>query len=551
MLCLAWLFAWAVPTRVLAQEKSSTALGVPAQTTAQSRSPTGEVLNSPRAALRRFLELADGGDFVGAARALMPDVSDTVRAAEATRRVYEVIRRRVVIDFDSVSPLPDGNVNDAEPPLQDRVGVMYGRGGVQSRPLVLHRVTQAAAERWVLAPESVAALETAYAVLPRSWVEGRLPRPLLGAGPLGIPRWKWIWAVVAIPVVWLLTLVLALVLRRTAGAVARRTTTTWDDEIVVRLRAPVRLFLASILALPVVVLLELDANTTATAWRLLRGLTIVSVFWMLLRMIGVAQVHLARKVWASDRANAQTIVPLIGRTLRVGLGIVALLVAFSQFGYPVGTLLAGLGLGGIVVALAAQKTVENLFGSVTLAADRVFRVGDWVKFEGAEGAVERIGLRSTHVRTLDRTMVKVPNGRLADLRIESFGERDRIRFFTTLRLVYGTTAAQLRAIIRDTEALLTSHARVWPEGIAVRLVGLGEYSLDVTVNAWFATTDWAEFEVIRQNMLLAIMEVVERANTRLAMPMQVLRIEENGRGSVSAAAAPVTGPPVHPGIADR
>jgi len=488
----------------------------------------------------------------------MPDVRDTVRAADMSRRIYEVIRRRVVIDLDSVSPLPEGDVTDAEPVLQDRVGVMYGRGGVQSRPIVLRRITRDGEQRWVLATESIAALEAAYATQPRSWTENRLPRPLLEPGPLGVPRWKWIGMVVAIPLVWLLTLALGAALRKIALAVARRTETTWDDELVLRLRGPVRLFLASILMLPAVLALELDANTTATAWRILRGLTIVSVFWMLLRMIGVAQDHLARKAWASDRANAQTIVPLIGRTLRVGLALVALLVAISQFGYPVGTLLAGLGISGIVVALAAQKTVENLFGSVTLAADRVFRVGDWVKFEGAEGAVERIGLRSTHVRTLDRTVVKVPNGRLADLRIESFGERDRIRFFTTIRLVYSTTAAQLRSVIRDTEALLTTHPRVWRDGIAVRLVGLGEYSLDVNVNAWFATTDWPEFEVIRQNVLLGIIDIVERANTRLAMPMQVLRIEENGNGHVSSAGARRTaadatapGPPAEPGVADR
>jgi MscS family membrane protein len=140
-------------------------------------------------------------------------------------------------------------------------------------------------------------------------------------------------------------------------------------------------------------------------------------------------------VGAFDRTNAQTIVPLIGRSLRVALGLAALLVPLSQLGYPVGTLLAGLGIGGIIVALAAQKTVENLFGSVSLAADRVMRVGDWVKFDDVQGTVERIGLRSTHIRTLDRTVVKVPNGRLAELRIESFGERDRIRFFTTIRLV--------------------------------------------------------------------------------------------------------------------
>ena len=557
--CVAWLIAWAIPARMSAQDKSTSVHTAPAtQAAAQTSLPAGEALDSPRATLRRFLALAGDGDFVGAARVLLPDSRDTVRAADASRRIYEVIRRRVVIDLDSVSPLPEGDVSDVEPALQDRVGVMYGRGGVQSRPIALRRITSGREQRWVLTTESVAALETAYASLPRSWAENRLPQPLLEPGPLGVPRWKWIGAVLAMPLVWLLTLVVAAGLRRVAQAVAGRTTTSWDDELVVRLRGPVRLFLVSILTLPAVLALELDASTTVTAWRILRGLTIASVFWMLLRMIGVAQGHLARKVWASDHANAQTIVPLIGRTLRVGLGLVALLVAISQFGYPVGTLLAGLGIGGIVVALAAQKTVENLFGSVTLAADRVFRVGDWVKFEGAEGSVERIGLRSTHVRTLDRTLVKVPNGRLADLRVESFGERDRIRFFTTIRLVYGTTAAQVRAVIRDTETLLTTHPRAWREGIAVRLVGLGEYSLDVNVNAWFATTNWAEFELIRQEVLLAIVDVVELARTRLAVPMQVLRIEENGNGRVSTSAgrgaapdAAATGSPGQTGVADR
>lgn len=478
--------------------------------------------------MRRFLELAERGDYGSASQYLGLDRRNAARGAEIARRLYDVIRRRVIIDLDSISPSSDGDVTDGEPPLQDRVGLMHGANGAETHPIVLRRVTQNGERRWLLESQSVAALDSAYSTLTKSWAEGRLPPPLLEPGPLGLPRWKWAGIVLAVPVVWLLTLALAVGLRRVALAITRRTPAAWDDELVVRLRGPVRLFLASILVVPVLVLLELDANTTAMAWRVLRGITIVAVFWMLLRLIGVTQDHLARKAWASDHTNAQTIVPLIGRSLRVALGLLALLVAFSQLGYPVGTLLAGLGIGGIVVALAAQKTVENLFGSVTLAADRVFRVGDWVRFEDVQGTVERIGLRSTHLRTLDRTLVKVPNGRLADLRIESFGERDRIRFFITLRLVYSTTAAQLRMVLHDTETLFRSHARIWPDGIAVRLVGLGQYSLDVNVNAWFATTDWGEFELIRQDVLLAIMDIVERAGTRLAMPMQVLRIEANG-----------------------
>ena len=209
----------------------------------------------------------------------------------------------------------------------------------------------------------------------------------------------------------------------------------------------------------------------------------------------------------------------------MALGLVALLVVISQFGYPVATVLAGLGLGGLVLALAAQKTVENLFGSVSLAADRVFRVGDWVRVEDVQGRVERIGLRSTHLRTLDRTIVKIPNGKLADARIESFGERDRIRFFMTLELDRATTASQIRAVLKDVEGVLRAHPRVFPEGLSVRFVEVAKQSLNVNVNAWLTTTDAGEFDLMRQELLLGILDAVERSGARLALPMQVMKVE--------------------------
>ena len=125
--------------------------------------------------------------------------------------------------------------------------------------------------------------------------------------------------------------------------------------------------------------------------------------------------------WSNGQTQARTLVPLLGNFLRVTLAILALLVALSQFGYQVTSLLAGLGIGGIAVALAGQKTVEHLFGSVSLAADKAFRVGDFVRVGTLQGTVERIGLRSTSFRTIDRTIVRVPNGRLAEERIETFG----------------------------------------------------------------------------------------------------------------------------------
>jgi MscS family membrane protein len=506
---------------------------VPSDTAAQAAGAEGETPDSPRAAVREFLALARRGDFESASHFLSLDRKNSARGPELAERLYQFIQRRVVIELDSISPLPQGNTADGEPPLQDRVGRMRVGPREVAHPIVLVRTTQRGETRWVIAGSTVAEADTLFATLDSSWTAGRLPPSLREPGPLGVERWKWIGAVLSIPLVWVVTLALGYLLQAAVLAVTRRTRATWDDELVARLHGPVRLFVASVLARVVPVVLELDATVQDQVWRVLQAVTVATVFWMVLRAIGLAQDQLARQTWAADHTTARTIVPLLGRSIRVALGLVALLAIMAQFGYPVGTALAGLGIGGLVVALAAQKTVENLFGSVSLAADRVFRIGDWVKIEDVQGTVERIGLRSTHLRTLDRTLVKIPNGKLADLRIESFGERDRIRFFTTLALDYETTAAQLRSVLHDVEALLRSHPRVWPEGIAVRFAAFGQNSLDVNVNAWFATTDGAEFEAIRQDALLGIMDAIERAGTGLAVPMQIMRVDRDGGGVFS------------------
>jgi MscS family membrane protein len=143
---------------------------------------------------------------------------------------------------------------------------------------------------------------------------------------------------------------------------------------------------------------------------------------------------------------------------------------------------------------------------------------------GVSGTVEAIGLRSTRLRTLDRTVVTIPNGKLADQRIETFAARDRCRLFCTLTLVYATTAAQMRSVLEGVEAVLRRHPRVWPEGISVRFVAMSSSSLDVEVIAWFDTADWNEFQSIRQEVLLALIDVVERAGTAFAFPTQTVQL---------------------------
>jgi MscS family membrane protein len=206
---------------------------------------------------------------------------------------------------------------------------------------------------------------------------------------------------------------------------------------------------------------------------------------------------------------------------------IAVVAMLAQFGYPVASLVAGLGIGGLAVALAAQKTVENLFGAFSIGVDQPFREGDFVKIEDFVGTVEAIGLRSTRVRTLDRTLVSIPNGKLAELRVETFTARDRIRLFCTLGLVYETTSQQMREVLAGLERILRKHPKIWPEAVIVRFKEFGASSLDIDVMAWFQTQDWNEFQLIRQEVLLDFMGVVEAAGSSFAFPTRTLHIAGN------------------------
>lgn len=244
---------------------------------------------------------------------------------------------------------------------------------------------------------------------------------------------------------------------------------------------------------------------------------------MLARCVDVAAHVAASSAWGS-RAAAGSLVKLGARISKVGVVVLAVIALLSAWGYSVASLLAGLGIGGLAVALAAQKTVENLFGAFSIGVDQPFREGDFVKIEDFVGTVEQIGLRSTKIRTLDRTLISLPNGKLADMRLESFSARDRIRLACTLGLVYETTPAQMRSLVGALERVLRAHPKIWADAVVVRFVGFGDFSLNVDVMAWFLTSDWNEFQTIRQELLLQFMEIVEQAGSAFAFPTQTLHV---------------------------
>jgi MscS family membrane protein len=477
--------------------------------------------SSPRAALSRFLDFCRAGDYVEAARYLDLPATDANRGPDLARHLKDVLDRYIRFDVNSISPLPGGDVEDGLPSTVEEIASIPGP---DSQPMPVRLVRRDDGDvHWMFSRATVERIEGWHAQRDGSLVH-RLPARLLQPGPRQLLYWQWLALPFVLLCAWLLGILLGRVTQRLLGRMAARTATRWDDELLSRIGSP--LALAWTLALVYLFIPWLGLHKPAEDFlhRILRGGFFLIFFWTLARSVDVARNVFIEAAWTKDHPAARSLLPLgtrVGKVLVFIFGVVALL---SELGYPVTSLVAGLGIGGLAIALAAQKTVENLFGAFSIGADQPFREGDFVRIEDFVGTVETIGLRSTRVRTLDRTLISIPNGKLAEMRVESFAVRDRIRLACTVGLVYRTSVAQMRQVIDDFERILREHPKIWPDGITVRFVSFGDSSLNIDVMAWFQTADWNEFQLIRQNTLLQFMEIVEKAGSSFAFPTRTVHV---------------------------
>jgi len=199
-----------------------------------------------------------------------------------------------------------------------------------------------------------------------------------------------------------------------------------------------------------------------------------------------------------------------------------LLFTLHHFGVDPTAALAGLGVGGIAVALAAQKTLENVVGGISIILDQVVHVGDTLKLADTVGTIEGVGLRSTRIRTPDRTLVSIPNGQIANMSLETLSARDKFWFHPLVGLRYETTPDQIRAIVTSTRNLLNQHSAIDSTSVRVQLLRLAAFSLDVEIVAYIYARDWNHFLEIQQELLLRIMEIVQEAGAEIAFPSQTM-----------------------------
>lgn len=479
---------------------------------------------TPRAALTRFFELSRRGDYEAAARFLdLPASIDSARAPDLAKRLRLTLDQLKWIDLTKVSAANGGAADDGLASGVEEIARIPIERSLSAPVRMVRRIGQDT--HWLFSRATVARIDDWYASLPNRVLLDSVPEPLLRMGPKSMLVGQWVGLPLFVLVVGAIGVLLGRLARLLSLPLVRRTSFEWDDALLERIAGPLAVALAVACAYALLPMLGLYAPAHKLATRALRALFFANFFWGLARSVDVAERLLERAQWgqgAPSKRTALMFASRFGKTVVAAFAIVAL---FSELGYPVTSLLAGLGVGGIAVALSAQKSLENLLGAFAIAVDQPLREGDFVRVDNMLGTVEKIGMRSTRIRTLERTMVSIPNGKLAEMRIETFGARDRIRLWFTFGLVYSTTERQLRDVITDLDALLCAHPKLWTESRSVRFKELGESALVVEVSCWFVTTDFDEFTQLRQEVLLGLMRVVERHGAEFAFPTRTLQVD--------------------------
>ncbi len=322
---------------------------------------------------------------------------------------------------------------------------------------------------------------------------------------------------------------IALFLFRRILKLTRKTSTDLDDKVIRKSSRPVGNYLLlfgvyiiiHIFRLPVAPVDIQAVLLTAT-----KILVVLNTLWLLLRLTDVLGNYLfSRVVKTSSRLDDQ-LIPVLQKSVKAFLYILGSIYIIQSLGYSISGVVAGLGIGGIAVAMASKDALANFFGSVMIISDRPFKVGDWIKIGDDEGVVEQIGFRSTRIRTFPKTLITVPNSVVANTSINNFTRMPKRRVKISVGVTYETTADQMEALVENIRELLRKNSEVDQDFFLVNFTDFGASSLDILVYYFTRTTEWARHLQIRQDINLAIMRLIAESGLSVAFPTHTVYLHK-------------------------
>jgi MscS family membrane protein len=345
---------------------------------------------------------------------------------------------------------------------------------------------------------------------------------------LGIMIWQWFGLFLGVGLGLLLYFVFARILNPIVGRISssRLYPSLIPKRLIRRLARLISFWIIVRLLRSFIPVLQMPVQINSVAIAFLKLMTILIFTVIGLRVVDVIMAYVGRATQKTESKMDEQLVPLLTRALHAVIFIIAIFSILNLFKVNVTALIAGISIGGLAIALAAQDTIKNLFGSFTIFFDKPFQIGDAVSFAGVDGSVEEVGFRSTRIRTFENSLVSVPNGKIADMVIDNYGLRIYRRYKTMITIAYGTPPHLIEQFVEGLRELVAHHPATRKDGVQIYLNGMSASSLDILFYIFFEVEDWTSELKAKHELLMAILQLADKLGIRFAYPTSTVHIEE-------------------------
>ncbi len=381
--------------------------------------------------------------------------------------------------------------------------------------------------KWVFSEATIEQIPILYRNTFNSLVEALIDKLPIWANNdwFGVAIWQYLAVLFWLAIGMILRKIFEFVLDNYIRRITKKTRFTWDDDLLDGVERPAGFIFLMSFFLISYTNLQLSVTVNVYLSNILEIALMAGFVWLFYNLADVFAKYMTVVTERTENTLDDQLVPLIRKTLRFFIVVMGVILILQNNGYNVASLIAGLGIGGLAVALAAKDTLANFFGSVTIFVDKPFRIGDWIKVGDVEGTVEEVGFRTTRVRTFYNSLISVPNSNIATTDIDNLGMRQYRRFRTMLNLTYSTTPLQMEAFVEGIKAIVKANTNFRQDYFEVHFNNMGAHALDVLVYVFFDVPDWSTELQQRHNFLLEILRLADEVGVEFAFPTQTLHVD--------------------------
>lgn len=486
--------------------------------------------DNPRGCILGFIKAAQDGKYDVAAQYFEPLPRKrgvpAEEEAELVNQLLTILNQKFGGALDFISRDPLGRLDDGLPADQEKVGGVLGVG--EAFPILLvRREDEQGHKIWLFSRQTLEQVPEYYDSLQFPNFEKKIPKTLITHRLLSMPYWQWIAILLFIPIALALGRATTLIIEFLLGFWRKSRNLAPLPRAPLLNIGPATLVLAALYHFYFVGYIG-----TSLLYRLYYRHVLViflafAFYWILTRLTRYLSARIAANLSSRGKLAERSIVSLMRRFIEVVIFLFVTLLVLHSLGVDVTTALAGVGIGGLALGLGAQKTFENMFGGVSVLFDKVILVGDTCKINNQIGVVEDIGLRSTRLRTAERTLLSIPNGIMASATVENLRFRDKFLCQQIIRLRYDLSPDHVRYILEEIRRLLLDDPKVEDSSARVRFLRFAEYALEVEIFCYILEGDYASYLASQEDLLLRVMETLEKPGAVVALPTQTTLVTQD------------------------